>query len=111
MSARTLMVNEGYLQEMEKRIAEVREKGAGLVKAMGGDRAGSKTSFPDGMNVMVEYTAAVEVLREVAKELFDPIDLCDPEDNELLRREEEEDEEEGEDEDDESLDDEEEGES
>ena len=89
MSARTLMVNEGYLQELEKRIAEIREKGGGLVTSMNG----SKVSFPDGMNLLVEYTSAVEVLREVGKQLFDAIDLCDPEDNELLRREEEDEEE------------------
>ena len=93
MSARTLMVNEGYLQELEKRIAEIREKGGGLVTSMNG----SKVSFPDGMNLLVEYTSAVDVLREVGKQLFDAIDLCDPEDNELLSREEDEEEEEGED--------------
>ena len=87
------MVNEGYLQELEKRIAEIREKGGGLVTSMNG----SKVSFPDGMNLLVEYTSAVEVLREVGKQLFDAIDLCDPEDNELLSREEDEEEEEGED--------------
>ena len=93
MSARTLMVNEGYLQELEKRIAEIREKGGGLVTSMNG----SKVSFPDGMNLLVEYTSAVEVLREVGKQLFEAIDLCDPEDNELCSREEDEEEEEGED--------------
>ncbi len=90
-----MMVNEGYLQELEKRIAEIREKGGGLVTAMNG----SNVSFPDGMDVMVEYTSAVEVLREVGGQLFDAIDLCDPEDNELLSREEDEEEEEGEEED------------
>ena len=89
MSARTLMVNEGLLQEMEQRIAEVREKGSELVKAMGG-----KMPFPTGMQLVAEYSEAVDVLQEFGKQLFGAIDLCDPEDNELCRREEEDDEDE-----------------
>ena len=87
------MVNEGLLQLMEARIAEVREKGGALVRGYGD----GKFSFETGMNLFVEYSSAVEVLQDVSKQLFSPIDLCDPEDNELLSREEEE--EEGEDED------------
>ncbi len=96
MSARTLMVNEGFLQEMEKRIEEIREKGGELVKAMA---SGKTISFPDGMNLLVEYTSAVEIFRDLAGQIFDAVDLCDPEDNELLRREEEDEEDEEEDED------------
>lgn len=101
MSARTLMVNEGMLVELETRIAEIRKTGGELVRAMNGE----KVPFPDGMHLLVDYSGSVEVLQEVARALFAAVDLCDPEDNELLRREEEE--EEGEDpEDDEDSEDE-----
>ncbi len=98
MSAKTLMVNEGLLQELEKRIAEIRQKGSELVKAMDG-----KMPFSTGIELVAEYSMAVEVLQEFSKQLFDAMDLCDPEDNELCRREEEE-EEGGEDEDEEEED-------
>lgn len=102
MSARTLMVNEGLLQEMEQRIRDVREKGSGLVKAMG-----SQEHFSAGMNLYIEYCQSLEILLDVGKQLFAAIDLCDPEDNELLSREqedEEQEEEEDEDGDDEESD-------
>lgn len=95
MSARTLMVNEGILQELEKRIGELRRLGGELVKAMNG----SKVAFSDGMNLLVEYSGSLQVLQEFSKQVFSGFDLCDPEDNELQSREEE-DEEDGDDEED-----------
>jgi len=82
MSAKTLMVNEGMLQELEKRIGEIRSKGSDLVRAMLG-----KATFADGVVLANDYTTAVEVLQEVGKQLFGAMDLVDPEDNELLSRE------------------------
>lgn len=106
MSAKTLMVNEGMLAELENRIAEIRRIGGELVRAMNGD----KVPFPDGMHLLVDYSGSVEVLQEIAGALFAAVDLCDPEDNELLRREEEEDEGEDVEEEDEEEDEEDEGE-
>lgn len=96
MSARSLMVNEGFLQELENRIKEIRRTGGELVKAMGN----AKAPFAEGMTLVVEYSDSVQVLQEVGKQLFGAFDLVDPEDNELQRREEEDDEE-GDEEDDE----------
>ena len=98
MSAKSLMVNEGMLQELETRIIEIRKMGGELVKAM----SNPKAAFSEGVGLLGQYADSLEVLREVSKMIFEPYDLVDPEDNELQRREEEDEEDdEGEDEDDE----------
>jgi hypothetical protein len=101
MSAKTAMVNEGLLQEIETRVKTIR----GLQNQLVRRRDDPKLSYSEGIEWMSEYDSAVQVLQEVGKQLFSSFDLQDPEDNELERREEED--EEGEDEGDEDEEDEE----
>lgn len=97
MSAKTLMVLEGLLQEIETRITEIRSAGKALVQRR------EKLSFVEGLTLLQDYDESVSILQDVAKQLFAAVDVQDPEDGELQRREEE-DEEEAEDEDEEDED-------
>lgn len=106
MSAKTLMVNEGILQELESRIAGVRQMGSTLLKM----HADGKSGFAAGLVLVREYDESAQVLQEMAGLVFCAMDLCDPEDEELARRDEEdEEEEESEDEEGDEEDDEEQG--
>jgi len=85
MSAKTLMANESLLQEIETRVKHVRELGRQLVKG----HANEQFSFASGLEDVREYDTSVQVLQEVASQLFAALDVVDPEDEEMQNREEE----------------------
>lgn len=91
MSAKTLLVNEGLLQEIESRVGEIRAAGKAIVQKR------EKMGFVEGLALLQDYDESVSILQDVAKQLFAAVDVQDPDDGELQRREEE-DEEESEDE-------------
>lgn len=103
MSAKTLMVNEGLLQEIESRVQTLRELGGVLIQRF----ADPKFSYAEGTSREAEYEEALLVLREMSGQIFSAGDLVDPEDNELESREEETEDEESEEEGDEEDEDEE----
>lgn len=84
MSAKTLMANESLLQEIETRVGHVRELGKQLVRG----HASAECSFASGLEDVREYDTSVQVLQEVAAQLFAALDVVDPEDEELENREE-----------------------